>query len=79
VYDMVERLLGEQEAAKRLVLTADSVPQDEIGLRQLIVRCLTFLLMTVICLILVRLEKIQSVINILAVVKAAASLPWGIR
>ena len=40
VRDMVERLLGEQEAAKRLVLTADSVPQDEIGLRQLIVSCL---------------------------------------
>lgn len=39
VHDMVERLLGEQEAAKRLVLTADSVPQDEIGLRQLIVSC----------------------------------------
>ena len=37
MHDMVERLLGEQEAAKRLVLTADSVPQDEIGLRQLIV------------------------------------------
>ena len=40
MHDMVERLLGEQEAAKRLVLTADSVPQDEIGLRQLIVSCL---------------------------------------
>jgi len=39
VRDMVKRLLGEQEAAKRLVLTADSVPQDEIGLRQLIVSC----------------------------------------
>jgi len=44
VHDMVERLLGEQEAAKRLVLTADSVPQDEIGLRQLIVSsCCLFL------------------------------------
>ena len=42
MHDMVERLLGEQEAAKRLVLTADSVPQDEIGLRQLIVSCLFF-------------------------------------
>ena len=37
VHDMVEQILGEQEAAKRLVLTADSVPQDEVGLRQLIV------------------------------------------
>jgi hypothetical protein len=35
---MVLRCLGEQEAAKRLVLNADSVPQDEIGLQQLIVR-----------------------------------------
>ena len=37
VRDMVLKFMGEQEAAKRLVLNADSVPQDEIGLQQLIV------------------------------------------
>jgi len=47
VRDMVERVLGEQEAAKRLVLTADSVPQDEIGLRQLIVSCLLMIIVLV--------------------------------
>jgi tetratricopeptide (TPR) repeat protein len=36
IQEMVQRFMGEQEAAKRLVLNADSVPQDEVGLRQLI-------------------------------------------
>jgi len=50
---MVERLLGEQEAAKRLVLTADSVPQDEIGLRQLIVSCLFLFIDNVLIIIII--------------------------
>ena len=33
----VENLFGEEEARKRIVITADNVPQDDTGLRQLIV------------------------------------------
>jgi len=36
VYDLLLRSMGEQEANKRLILNADSVPQDDVGLRQLI-------------------------------------------
>ena len=36
----VESIFGEQEARKRIIITADNVPQDENGLRQLIVSSL---------------------------------------
>lgn len=36
VRDLVQRYMGETEANKRLVLNADSVPQDKVGLCQLI-------------------------------------------
>ena len=36
----VESIFGEQEARKRIIITADNVPQDESGLRQLIVSSL---------------------------------------
>ena len=35
--DLVYRYMGEQEALKRQVLTADKVSQDKEGLKQLIV------------------------------------------
>lgn len=41
VSDLVSRFMGENEARKRSVLTADSVPQDENGLTQLVVGYLT--------------------------------------
>ena len=47
MHDMVERLLGEPEAAKRLVLTADSVPQDEVGLRQLVVSFFVWIILCI--------------------------------
>jgi hypothetical protein len=39
VRDLVFRYMGEQEAVRRHVLTADSVPQDVEGLQRLVVRC----------------------------------------
>ena len=39
----VESVFGEEEARKRVVITADHVPQDDSGLRQLIVSYLVTL------------------------------------